>query len=334
MIFVLGGLFGLIIQYAGLNRYDVISGQSGLKDNTVIKTILMAIGVGAILLSVIIGLGWASFHVKPFVLGGVALGGLIFGSGMALLGYCPGTLPISAGEGSLDAWIGIAGGLLGGWVYTLLVPHLQWLRGPDFGKISLHSMVGDIPEVYYAVAAAIGVFFILLAVTLNKRDNTSDRKWWIAGILLAVLNAIVFLHGMANRPIGASTSYPYLADWLGGTTDNAYFDKIQKPGHWEMIFLFGAMLAAFVVAVLRKRFRLRLIHSRWEKYKGNRPGKRIFWAFAGGFILIFGARTAGGCTSGHILSGGMQLAAGSLVFTLFVFAGLVLTGKGFYRKEK
>ena len=87
MIFFLGSVFGLIIQYANLNKYNVISAQSELKNNTVIKTILLTIGVGAILLSVIIGLGLASFHIKAFVLGGIIIGGLIFGSGMAILGF-------------------------------------------------------------------------------------------------------------------------------------------------------------------------------------------------------------------------------------------------------
>jgi hypothetical protein len=57
---------------------------------------------------------------------------------------------------------------------------------------------------------------------------------------------------------------------------------------------------------------------------------RIIWAFFGGFILIFGARMSGGCTSSRILSGGMQLAASSLIFAVFVFTGLLITGKLFY----
>jgi len=81
--------------------------------------------------------------------------------------------------------------------------------------------------------------------------------------------------------------------------------KIQKPGNWELIFLSGAFLAV----------------------------KRVVWSFIGGFLLITGARMAGGCTSGHILSGGMQLAASSLLFAVFVFAGLLITGKVFYKKR-
>jgi uncharacterized membrane protein YedE/YeeE len=61
--------------------------------------------------------------------------------------------------------------------------------------------------------------------------------------------------------------------------------------------------------------------------------KRLIWAFFGGFLLLFGARTAGGCTSGHVISGGMQLAASSMLFAFFVFASFLATGKMFYRKR-
>ncbi|NOZ36001.1 MAG: YeeE/YedE family protein [Chlorobi bacterium] len=334
MIFFLGGVFGVIIQYAGLNKYNVISAQSELKNNTVIKTILLTIGVGAILLSVIIGWGFASFHVKPFVLGGVIIGGLIFGSGMTILGYCPGTLAVSLGEGSLDALIGIIGGLFGGLVFTVLLPHIQWIMGANLGKISLFSLTGTHKIIYFSLVFVIGILLTYSAFLINKKEKNTDKKWIIAGIALAVLNGIVFLTAVTNRPIGASTSYPYLADVLTNITGNAYFSKIQTPGNWEMIFLFGAMIAALVVSLIKKDFKIRLIYSNWEKQKGNSKIKRIIWAFAGGFILIFGARMAGGCTSGHIISGGMQLAVSSFVFGIFMFIGLVITGKLFFNNKQ
>lgn len=333
MIFVFGIMFGLIIQYAKLNKYNVISAQSELKNNTVIKTILLTIGIGSLLLSVIIGLGLASFHVKPFLLGGVILGGLIFGSGMTILGYCPGTLAISVGEGSLDAVIGIIGGLFGGLIFTVLLPSMQWLIGTNLGKISLFSAIGNHQVIYYLMVLIIGSFFIYAAFFINKKEKKTDKKWIIAGVLLAVLNSIVFLSATTNRPIGASTSYPYLADLLTNTTNNNYFAKIQTPGNWEMIFLFGAMIAALIVSLIKKEFQFRLIYSNWEKQKGNSKTKRIIWSFIGGFILIFGARMAGGCTSGHIISGGMQLAVSSFVFAIFMFVGLVATGKLFFKQK-
>ncbi len=139
MILIFGFLFGATLQYAKLNKYNTISGLATLDNYAVAKAISVAIGIGAILLNIEIGLGFASYHVKPFILGGIILGGLIFGTGMAILGYCPGTLAISIGEGSIDAIIGLIGGLLGGLVYTLLLPLTQDILGPDFGAISLNS---------------------------------------------------------------------------------------------------------------------------------------------------------------------------------------------------
>ncbi len=331
-IAILGFLFGAFIVYGRLNKYDTISGLATLEDLTVAKALLVAVGLGIVLLSFEISLGLASYHVKPFVLGGVIIGGIAFGIGMAVLGYCPGTLVISAGEGSLDAIIGIIGGLSGGLVFTISLPSIKGILGPSLGKVSAASFVGNNSLLYFLIAVAVGVFMIYLAFFLNKREGRADKKWLYSGVLLGLLDPIVFLKAVENRPIGASTAYPYLFDRIGGLTSSPYFIKIQKPGHWEVVFLTGALIAGFVIAIVKGEFSFKLIHSRWEKYKGSSVLKRVFYSFLGGFILIFGARMAGGCTSGHILSGGMQLAISSLVFALFAFLSLVITGRLFYRK--
>lgn len=333
-IVVFGFLFGAALQYASLNRYNVISGMATLENFTVGKAIALAIGVGIILLNIEIGLGLASYHVKPFVLGGIVLGGLIFGTGMAILGYCPGTLAISLGEGSLDALVGIIGGLFGGLIYTLALPFIQPILGPNLGSISLNSLVGESPALFYVLVFVIGIAFIGAAFGVHKLEKSTNKKWIVAGVALAVLNAIVFLGATTNRPIGASTMFPYLADVLTGTTSNNYFEKIQTPGHWELLFLGGAFISGLVLSLLRKDFKLTLIHSNWKKYKGTSALKRVVWSFVGGFILIIGARMAGGCTSGHVISGGMQVAVSSLVFAVFVFVGLLVTGKVFYKMGK
>ncbi len=337
LILFLGFLFGALLVFARLNRFDTISGNAVLKDLTVAKTILLVIGLGALLLNVEIALGLASYHVKPFILGGVVLGGLVFGIGMAILGYCPGTLAVSLGEGSLDALAGILGGLTGGLVFTGLKPSLNAILGPNLGRISLFTLTGKYPVVFFVLLTLLAAVFIFFAFWLHRYEKRMNQpglnyRWLYSGVGLAVLNAAIFLKSVANRPIGASTSYPYVADDVLGVTHNAYFSKIAVPGHWELIFLAGAFLAGLVFALVRKDFRFTLVHSRWVEYKGKAAGKRLVWAFAGGFILLFGARMAGGCTSGHILSGGMQMAVSSLIFGAFVFAAFLVTGKIFYKK--
>lgn len=335
LIIILGFLFGAILQYAKLNKYNVISGVATLDNLAVAKAIAVAIGVGAILLNIEIGMGLATYHVKPFILGGIILGGLIFGVGMAILGYCPGTLAISLGEGSTDALVGIIGGLLGGVVYTLVLPSIQGILGPNLGSISLHSLTGGNPAVFYVLVVVVGVIFTGIAFAVHKMEkNSKNMKWLVTGVALAILNSVVFMKGVTNRPIGASTTYPYLADWLTGTTGNSYFEKIQTPGNWELLFLTGALLSGLIISLIRKDFKIQLIHENWKKYRGTSVPSRIIWSFIGGFILIFGARMAGGCTSGHVISGGMQLAVSSLVFAVFVFAGLLITGRIFYGRPK
>ncbi len=329
-VLLLGFLFGAILQYAKLNRYNVISGMATLENFAVAKAIAVAIGTGVVIIAIEIGFGFATYHIKPFLLGGIAIGGIIFGTGMAILGYCPGTLPVSLGEGSVDALTGIMGGLAGGVIYTILAPSVQSILGPDLGSISLFTLIGQHHFIFYLIDIMLGAFFIWTAFWLNKKEKATDLKWLYAGIGLAVLNAVVFLEVLTNRIIGASTAYPYVADLVTGNTNNDYFSKVKGPGQWEVFFLTGAFISGVVISLFRKEFKITLIHSNWEKYKGTSVSKRIIWSFIGGFILIIGARMAGGCTSGHILSGGMQLALSSLVFAAFVFGGLLLTGKYFY----
>jgi len=329
---LLGFIFGAILINARLNKFETISGAARWTDLAVPKAISFSLGVGAMLLALEIELGYADFHVKPFIVGGIILGGLIFGAGMAILGYCPGTLFISAGEGSLDAVVGILGGLAAGFVYTILLPSISGILGPDLGKLSVASVTGGEGFLYGFLVIIIGVAFMAAAMYLHRLEKTKDMKWLYSGIALGILNPIVFLNVVSGRPIGASTTFPYVGDLLAGMTDNSYFEKITKPGLWELYFLIGALLAGLIFSLAKGEFRLTMVHKTWEEFKGSSSATRAMWAFFGGFILVFGARMAGGCTSGHIVSGGMQLAFSSLVFGVFVFAGLLLTGKFFYKK--
>ncbi len=306
-----------------------------LDNYTVAKAIAVAVGIGAILLNIEIGLGLASYHVKPFILGGIIIGGLIFGTGMAILGYCPGTLAISLGEGSMDALLGIIGGLFGGLLFTVALPSVNGILGPDLGSISLNTITAGSGMLFYILVFVIGAIFTGAAFWVHQIEKgPKNMKWLGAGIALAVLNSVVFLTATTNRPIGASTSYPYLADFLSGITHNSYFEKISIPGHWELILLAGAFVSGVVISLIRKEFKIQLVHENWKRYKGYSVSSRAIWAFIGGFILIFGARMAGGCTSGHVISGGMQLAVSSLVFAVFVFTGLLITGRLFYGKKR
>lgn len=332
-ILLFGFLFGFAMQYANLNRFNTISGMATLEDYTMAKTMGFAIGLGAIIIAINVGLGLAEYHVKPLMPVANSVGGIIFGIGMAVLGYCPGTLPISLGQGALDALVGIVGGLLGGYVFSINYDSLSPYFGPSYGNLSLHSIFQNQPIIFYTLTLLLGISLMYLAFWLDRKEGGKNKKWLLTGIGFAIINGIMLLDSVFARPIGASTAYPYLADLIGNQDNSTYFKMISGPGSWELIFLLGAYLAGLLPALYKKEYRLSFIQERWDKYFGSSIWKRLFWAFIGGFLLIFGARIAGGCASGHILSGVMQMGMGSTVFSLFTFIAFFTTGHYFYKSS-
>jgi uncharacterized membrane protein YedE/YeeE len=166
---ILGVLFGVILQRARVNTFDKIAGFAILQDFTVPKVLFTAVGVGSILLFFQVSLGLATLSLKPLLLTGVILGGFIFGVGMAILGYCPGTLVVALGEGALDAVLGVLGGLLAGWFYIRLYPSLRPFLGPDLGKLSLHPQSSFWSLI---IVLLYGTVMVALAIYLDKLEKS------------------------------------------------------------------------------------------------------------------------------------------------------------------
>ena len=94
---LIGIVFGFLLQKGGVTQYDVIIGQLLLKDFTVLKIMLSAVLVGMIGVHILSSIGLAKLHPKPGSIGTSVLGGLIFGIGFGVLGYCPGTVAAAVG---------------------------------------------------------------------------------------------------------------------------------------------------------------------------------------------------------------------------------------------
>ncbi len=162
-------------------------------------------------------------------------------------------------------------------------------------------------------------------------------SWWAGGILMALLLLFTFSTFGANRPLGASTYVPYFSGILFNLDPEkySYLKDIDKPGAWEGVMLLGALFGGFITSVfITKSFRISLIPTAWKQYKNNSVASRLIWSFVAGFFLIIGARLAGGCTSGHFLSGMSQGAISSIIFGATVLIALIVTGKLFYKSEE
>jgi hypothetical protein len=161
--------------------------------------------------------------------------------------------------------------------------------------------------------------------------------WWLGGILMALLLLFTFSVFGANRPIGASTYVPYFAGIIFDLDPEkyTYLKEIHNPGSWEGVMLLGVLVGAFLNAVfVTKTFGFTIVPAAWKKYKNDSVASRLIWSFVGGFLLIIGARLAGGCTSGHFLSGMTQTAFSSMIFGAVVMGALIVTGKLFYKERK
>ncbi|MBN1231717.1 MAG: YeeE/YedE family protein [Anaerolineales bacterium] len=138
-----GFIFGFLLHKGGATKYDTIVNQLLLKDFTVLKIMMSAVVVGMPGIFLMRKLGWVTFSPKPGSLGKNILGGLIFGLGFALLGYCPGTIVGAIGGGSLDALIsGLLGILLGSALFAAVYPRLNRgiLQKGDFGAKTLPEL--------------------------------------------------------------------------------------------------------------------------------------------------------------------------------------------------
>ena len=137
VVLSIGIIFGSILQYSRVDKFEKIAGFAMLRDTVVPKMLFLGIGLTAIVLYFMIEAGYASYHVKPLMLGGIIIGGAIFGASMAIFGKCPGTGPVSIAEGRLDVVVGSIGGIFGGLFFTVYYDEMKIIMGESLGNPTL-----------------------------------------------------------------------------------------------------------------------------------------------------------------------------------------------------
>jgi uncharacterized membrane protein YedE/YeeE len=159
---ITGMLFGFLLQKGRVLRYDKQLGALRLLDMTIVKFMFTTVVVGMVGVYLLKDLGLAKLSVKPTLLGANIVGGLTFGLGWGLLGYCPGTSAGALGEGRWDAVWGVLGMLAGAALYAEAFPLMKntVLRWGALGKITLPEVLGVSPWMIIPVfaVAALGLF--------------------------------------------------------------------------------------------------------------------------------------------------------------------------------
>jgi uncharacterized membrane protein YedE/YeeE len=170
---VFGFAFGWLLHRGRVTSYDTILNQFRLRDFTVLKVMLTAIVVGGIGVLALTQTGYAKFHVRDANMLATIVGAAIFGVGMVLYGYCPGTGLAAIATGSVHALIGAFGMLAGAILYAF---SFDWVRANilsvwKLGKVTLPEMMGVTPLAMYIGLAvfAVAFFWVIEATRFEKR---------------------------------------------------------------------------------------------------------------------------------------------------------------------
>ncbi len=164
-----------------------------------------------------------------------------------------------------------------------------------------------------------------------------EGSWspYLAGALTGLL--AVFSMVVVGKFFGASTSFvrttgmieEYFFHERVATMD--YFISKTLKIDWQWMFVVGIFIGALFSSIVSRTYRLEGAPLMWSQRFGGSVIKRGFVAFLGGLIAMFGARLAGGCPSGHGLSGMMQLSLSGYISLVCFFLGGVLCAKKLYK---
>jgi len=170
------------------------------------------------------------------------------------------------------------------------------------------------------------------------------KSWsaWIVGIGIGVLSW--FAVATADKPLGISTAFEHTAA-LGlkavipaTEQTNEYYAEMSQAGTspkigWGWTLVLGVFVGALLSSRLSGDRNTEAVPALWRERFGGSIPFRLTAAFLAGALMMFGARLASGCTSGHGISGNLQLAVSSLVFTAVFFAAAIITSLTLYGRK-
>ena len=175
LVLFIGFCFGAIILYSRLDKFEKMAGFMIFEDTLVPRMAMTTVALSSVGFYFLVESGYASYSIKPAIMGGLILGGILFGAGLVILGKCPSAFFVSLSEGRVDALVGVLGGMIGGAVFTLAYPWIERIIGPNLGELRLSDLFGG-----YDLFIVLGLSTLLLVVayflpTINYHDPADEK---------------------------------------------------------------------------------------------------------------------------------------------------------------
>lgn len=325
---LIGFVFGFAFEKGRVFEPETIRKQMVFEKFIMLKMVVSAVATSMVVFSVLSAAAHAqAYRVRVYGLMtkthlAAGLGGFILGCGMTLAGACPGTVFAQVGAGVPTSLYTLAGALTGGFLYAIVetrLPEFLVRKDPVLQKRLDEYIMVDWPymTIAFPLAAAMGGFLFVLEtyvpwaseVSQSGSDLISFKSWppFCSGILIGMLDMLVSLGTSKSVMTFVAQSCriacpsPTLEGFKSGII-NCY-----------QVFLGAGIAAGAYVSAVAS--------GTHGTVAGVPPG----FAFGGGLVLLFGARLAGGCTSGH---GVALLMTHSMLATAAMLAGGMATAAG------
>ncbi|KAI5204093.1 hypothetical protein AUEXF2481DRAFT_32650 [Aureobasidium subglaciale EXF-2481] len=324
-----GTLFGAALFAAGVFAPSTIVAQMKLEDFTMVKAMLGASATSALVVHLADSANLAAMKPRTpqsigfFPYDGNIVGGAMIGIGMALTGACPGTVFVQAGAGLPSGIFVLGGGILGGLLFVSAQPAIARLRESSGSSSSSEAVtkteltvpksMGISPRIVVAMWE-IMCFGMLQLLSGLESPSTGTRALVspvLGGLLIGTAQACTI--ALTRHTVGTSGAFEDVGRWLRNVCSG---DATKGPITASVMFDAGIMSASALLA----RF---LLPAAVTQVSSQLVTPTV--AIAGGAVMAFGSRLAGGCTSGHGISGMATFSWASLVSVGSMFAAGVLT---------
>jgi len=175
LVLFIGFCFGAIILYSRLDKFEKMAGFLLFEDTLVPRMAMTTVALSSLGFYFLVDSGYASYDIKPTILGGLIIGGILFGTGLVILGKCPSAFFVSVSEGRVDAFVGVIGGMFGGAVFTIAYLWIEKIIGPDLGKIRLSDIFGGYDLVIVLVLSSVLLITAYLLPSIEYFDPADEK---------------------------------------------------------------------------------------------------------------------------------------------------------------
>lgn len=235
----------------------------------------------------------------------------MIGLGMTLTGACPGTVLVQVAAGVSSGYYVLLGGVLAGIIYARYSHLLRSISTPQSStqareELTVQGKLGIHPRTAVLAYEAMCATCIYLATTLGPEDRSLSLNPTIGGALIGAAQASTLM--LTGSPVGVSGAYGVLGEYFWYLNGNSQNKSRPRPN--SLYFAAGLLLGPTLF------FQSSPIIASEQASMAVSASRAVL----GGFVMVFGARIAGGCTSGHGISGMSMLSVASFVSVAAMFA--------------